>query len=155
MSRTALILHRRKVILAEDQSPDDPKALKFHIQALSPRAQAHIRDLSVDIQVLPNPETKELEAVAVNKPGIAILLTAQLGLVDIENLIDPESETGEALKFKTHVMQAGGAPWTHIDPAAIDRLTSEDHVYIATQVNRLTSGKADDAGKSDGQSSQA
>lgn len=153
MARTALVLNRTKIITHPEEDANDPAATKYHIQALSPRAMAYIRDQAVDVQIHMNPETKMMEPVAVPRTGLSILLTAHLGLRDIENLLDPASETNEAIKFKAHVIHnCGGAKWVCVEPDAMNRIDSDDHVWLATEIQKFTAATEADVGKSNEQS---
>lgn len=148
MAIRALVTGKRVTLThpSEADLPQDQR-VRFVFQALSSRAQAHIRDACVDVNLIPDPDNPgEQKAQVVTKNGLSMLMTAQMGLADIENLFF-EDEKGELTPFKVEldvINLGGGAKWTCVKQSALDALPDTIRSWCAKQAQELHAVKEEE-----------
>jgi hypothetical protein len=133
MPLTALVTAKQHRVPYGDDK-EDPTVFVF--QAISARAMAYIRDATVSVSFGTGEEANLGNTSVQTKSGLSILLTAQFGLIDIENFLDAN---GKPMKIKTTVVDLGqGQKWKCVAPEVLDMLPDGVRSWCANQVQRLS-----------------
>lgn len=142
MARHALTTGQTKRISHPD---DEDNPTVYIIQALSARASAHVKDQTIQTKAVKAEKEGENPTVTVNTLiGTSGLLTLELGLVGVENIISPETGKAVNLLDKRSVSLGAGALWSCADPSIIDAIPELDRAWLTEQIRDFSNAGAEE-----------